>query len=55
MKTKTINKILATVIFIVFLPLLMIELMVVCLSDFISKIILNYQILLFFTNFGSKK
>ncbi len=55
MKNKTINGILATVIFVIFLPLIMIGVMITCSADFFSKIILNYQILLFFANFGSKK
>lgn len=55
MNRKTIKQILATVVFIVFLPLIAIELMIKSQGHFFARIKLSYQLMLFIIDFGSQK
>lgn len=55
MKNKTILKVLMTVIFIVLLPLVVMEQLIKRSSDIFSSIRLSYQMMLFVVNLGCQK
>ncbi len=55
MNRKTIKHILAIVVFIIFLPLIAIELLVKRQDHFFARIKLSFQLLLFVIDFGKQK
>jgi inner membrane protein involved in colicin E2 resistance len=55
MKKKTILKLIMMVIFIVLLPLILIEQLINKSSDIFSSIRLSYQMMLFVVNLGCQK
>lgn len=52
---KKIKHLLATAVFIVFLPLIAIELMIKRQDHFFARIILSFQLMLFIIDFGNQK
>ena len=52
---KTIKQILVTVVFIIFLPLIATELMIMGQKNFLTRIKVNFQLMLFVIDLGSRK
>ena len=55
MNRKTIKHILAIVVFIIILPLIVVELIIKRQDHFFARIKLSFQLMLFIIDFGSQK
>lgn len=54
MKNRTIHKTIMTVVFIMLLPLIIIEILIKNPNDIIARIKLSFQLMLFVVNLGSQ-
>lgn len=55
MKNRTTNEIIMTIVFIVLLPLIILEIMIKKPNELISRVRLSYQLMLFIIGFGRKQ
>ncbi len=55
MNNKLVNQALLTVIFIILLPLITIESIIIRPNNFVGQIVLNFQILLFIVALGCQE
>jgi len=54
MKNRTIHKTIMTVVFIILLPLIIIEILIKKPNDIIGRVKLSFQLMLFVVNLGSQ-
>ncbi len=54
MKNRTIHKMLMTIVFIMLLPLIIIEILIKNPHGFFARVKLSYQLMLFVVNLGSQ-
>lgn len=54
MKNRTIHKMLMTIVFIILLPLIIIEILLKNPNDIVDRVKLSYQLMLFVVTLGSQ-
>lgn len=54
MKNRTIHKTIMTLVFIILLPLLIIEILIKNPNDIIARVKLSFQLMLFVVNLGTR-